>query len=81
MECALKQGKLSINVIDSGCGIAADKRDEIFSPFYTTKKEGTGLGLPIVKKIVEAHLGSIEVIENPHRGMTFRIEIPFEQKE
>lgn len=79
IECALKQDKLSISVIDSGCGIAADKKDEIFSPFYTTKKGGTGLGLPIVKKIVEAHLGYIEVLDNPDKGMTFRMELPISE--
>jgi signal transduction histidine kinase len=67
---------LLLEVIDCGCGIPMDKRLEIFSPFFTTKKEGTGLGLPIVKKIVEAHQGYIEVKDNPERGVTFRVEIP-----
>ncbi len=69
---------LFVDVIDHGCGIPADKKKEIFSPFYTTKKEGTGLGLPIVKKIVEAHRGSIEVLDNPDGGTTFRLVIPIE---
>jgi signal transduction histidine kinase len=67
---------LLLEVIDCGCGIPTDKRLEIFSPFFTTKKEGTGLGLPIVKKIVEAHQGYVEVEDNPERGVTFRVEIP-----
>ncbi len=67
---------LVLEVIDCGCGIPGDKRREIFSPFFTTKKEGTGLGLPIVKKIVEAHSGCIEVVDNPDVGVTFRVSIP-----
>ena len=76
INCNIKGKNLLTDVIDCGCGISADKRHEIFSPFYTTKKEGTGLGLPIVKKIVEAHHGHIEIIDNPDRGITFRVEIP-----
>lgn len=69
---------LLVDVIDHGCGIPADKKREIFSPFYTTKKEGTGLGLPIVRKIIEAHRGSIEVLDNIDKGTTFRLAIPIE---
>ena len=61
---------------DHGCGIPLDKKEEIFSPFFTTKKNGTGLGLPIAKKIVEAHGGYLEVLENSERGGTFRVLIP-----
>jgi PAS domain S-box-containing protein len=74
--CHTNGNNLLISVIDHGCGIPSDKRQEVFSPFYTSKKEGTGLGLPIVKKIVEAHHGHIEIRENPHKGTTFRVEIP-----
>ena len=76
IDCNMEGKNLLINVIDCGCGIPADKRQEIFSPFYTTKKEGTGLGLPIVKKIIEAHNGHIEIIDNPDEGITFRVKIP-----
>lgn len=69
---------LMVDVIDSGCGIPPDKRHEIFSPFYTTKKEGTGLGLPIVKKIVESHGGRIEILDNQEKGTIFRVVIPVE---
>jgi signal transduction histidine kinase len=52
--------------------------EKIFSPFFTTKSKGTGLGLPIVKKIIEAHRGILEVLENPVKGVTFRVVIPLE---
>lgn len=73
-----KRRRLIIDVSDCGCGIPVDKREEIFFPFFTTKKDGTGLGLPIAKKIVEAHQGYMEVLENPEKGVTFRVTIPIE---
>jgi PAS domain S-box-containing protein len=76
--CETKGENLLINVIDYGCGIPPDKRQEIFSPFYTSKKEGTGLGLAIVKKIIEAHQGHIEISDNPGKGITFRVKIPID---
>ncbi len=69
-------GGVAIEVSDRGKGIPKDKRSEILAPFFTTKKEGTGLGLPIVNKIVEAHAGRLEFVDNPDRGVTFRIVLP-----
>jgi two-component system sensor histidine kinase HydH len=76
-----KGAELFIDVSDRGCGIAFDKRGKIFSPFFTTKNEGTGLGLPITKKIVEAHQGRLEVFDNADRGVTFRVMIPIPAKQ
>ena len=67
---------LVVEVVDRGSGIASEIRKDIFLPFFTTRKEGTGLGLPIVKKIIEAHKGSLEVLDNPTKGATFRIRLP-----
>ncbi|MEW6220360.1 MAG: ATP-binding protein [Thermodesulfobacteriota bacterium] len=64
-------------VADEGCGIAADLRDKVFTPFYTTKKGGTGLGLGIARQIVEAHPGSSFSMESQEgQGTTFRIRLP-----
>jgi len=71
-----KGRKLVVDVADRGSGVPYDRREEMFSPFFTTKKEGTGLGLPIVKKIIEAHHGQIEILANSDRGITFRMVIP-----
>ncbi len=65
-----------VEIIDYGCGIPERKREEIFVPFFTTKQGGTGLGLPIAKKIVEAHSGYLEVLNNSPKGTTFRVIIP-----
>jgi signal transduction histidine kinase len=73
-----KGRKIIIDVCDRGYGIPVDKREEIFSPFFTTKKNGTGLGLPIAKKIVEAHKGYLEVREHREKGVIFRVIVPYE---
>jgi signal transduction histidine kinase len=67
---------LVVDVADRGSGIASEIKKDIFLPFFTTRKEGTGLGLPIVKKIIEAHKGSLEVLDNPAKGAIFRIRLP-----
>ncbi len=75
--CYQKKRRLIIEIKDEGSGVPTSKREEIFCPFFTTKEGGTGLGLPIAKKIIEAHHGFLEVIENSGKGVTFRVTIPF----
>ena len=69
---------LIVEVEDAGEGIPEEKIDQIIQPFVTSKKEGTGLGLPIVKKIVEAHGGVLEYAQQPDKGMIFRFVLPGE---
>ena len=69
-------GYAAIEVIDCGCGVPMEQRSEIFTPFFSTKKGGTGLGLPIVKKIDESHNGFLELLDNPEGGVTFRVLLP-----
>jgi signal transduction histidine kinase len=72
-----QKGKnLFLEVSDQGSGIPSHKRSEVFLPFFSTKKGGTGLGLTIVKKIVEAHRGRVEILDNPKKGTIFRIVLP-----
>jgi len=63
--------KIKISVKDNGPGIPADKVTQIFEPFYTTKEEGTGLGLYVTKQLVERNGGRIIVESSPGRGTTF----------
>ncbi|MGA2260559.1 MAG: ATP-binding protein [Acidobacteriota bacterium] len=70
---------LLIEVIDEGCGIAPESLDKIFTPFFTTKEEGTGLGLAVAYQIVSQHGGILRARNNPERGMTFSILLPREQ--
>ena len=65
-----------IHVIDTGPGIDEEKRDEIFKPYFTTKRGGSGLGLPTTRRIVEAHGGRLELVSEPGRGTDFAIVLP-----
>ena len=65
-------------VKDTGGGIPQDMLSRIFEPFYTTKSDGTGLGLTIVKKIIEQHQGRIEVRSKVGAYTQFRIVLPLE---
>jgi signal transduction histidine kinase len=61
---------------DTGPGVPADMREQIFNPFVSTKKTGVGLGLAIVSKIIDAHGGTIKLIDPPGRGACFRVTLP-----
>nr|WP_240806904.1 ATP-binding protein [Polyangium spumosum] len=65
-----------VDVDDDGPGISAEVRDVLFDPYVTTKRDGTGLGLTIVKKIVVDHGGTIEATSSPLGGARFRIRLP-----
>lgn len=65
-----------IEVGDCGGGLPPELKTQVFDPFFTTKKEGTGLGLAIAKKIVEAHKGSLELIDNFPTGIVLRVTLP-----
>ncbi len=69
----------TVRVRDNGCGIPADKVDRIFNPFFTTKEKGTGLGMAISRKIVEAHEGTIDVVSESGRGTEFLVTLPIPQ--
>jgi len=73
----LDDGKTArLEVIDTGCGIPPEEIDRIFAAYYSTKKGGTGLGLPITKKIVDAHGGRIGVASEVGKGSDFYIDLP-----
>lgn len=76
MESARRNGTLQITITDEGTGIPKDKLDKIWETFYTTKKEGTGLGLPIVKRIVEENNGEIHLESKKGRGTTVGLTLP-----
>jgi len=65
-----------VEVVDDGVGISSEDRDRIFLPFFTTKPSGTGLGMSIVKKIVDLHGGDIAIESAPGRGTRVRISLP-----
>ena len=71
-----KDRRLALTVDDTGAGISADKLDRIFDLYYTTKPQGSGIGLSIVYRIVQLHGGEIEVQSTEGRGTTFRLLLP-----
>jgi len=66
---------VAVEIEDTGGGIPANILRNIFNPFFTTRKQGTGLGLPIVHRIIEHHQGEIEV-QNTERGARFVLRLP-----
>ncbi|HEY1817310.1 MAG TPA: ATP-binding protein [Kofleriaceae bacterium] len=69
-------GRVVVEIGDTGTGIAADVLPRIFDAFFTTRIEGTGLGLPVVKEIVESYGGKLEVDSTLGIGTTFRFDLP-----
>ena len=68
--------RIAISITDQGVGIPEQIKEKIFTPFFTTRDGGTGLGLALVRKVVDAHRGAIFVANNSDRGSTFTIELP-----
>jgi two-component system NtrC family sensor kinase len=69
-------GMAAVRIRDNGCGIADDKIAKIFNPFYTSKTNGTGLGLGVAKKVIDSHRGTIEVHSKVGQGTEFVLAIP-----
>lgn len=69
-----------VSFIDTGHGISAEQIGRIFEPYYTTKNDGSGLGLMIVQRIVRDHGGTIEIDSDAGRGTTFRVKLPLREK-
>lgn len=76
-----KEGKnyLVVTIADTGCGMTAEEIDRIFSPEYTTKEKGLGLGIPLAAEIIRGHGGDIRVISRRGEGTTFEIILPKER--
>jgi signal transduction histidine kinase len=72
----MEDSNIQIVIQDNGCGIANENMDKIFCHFVTFKENGTGLGLPIVKSIIEEHLGTIIVDSEQNIGTTFTVKLP-----
>lgn len=75
------QNKINITIQDNGSGIKEKDLENIFEPFYTTKSDGTGLGLAVVRAVVHAHNGEIHVGNAEPNGTIFRIDIPVYESE
>ena len=78
LSTAIAEGRYEITVADTGCGIANDVLDRIFEPLFSTKGFGAGLGLPLVKRLVEQHGGAIRVATEVGVGTSFCVSLPTE---
>ncbi|MEE0871837.1 MAG: ATP-binding protein, partial [Bacteroidaceae bacterium] len=72
----MADGNIEISVRDYGHGILPEVMDSIFVPFFTTKPQGSGIGLSLCKQIVKQHRGRLQVKSSPGRGSTFTIVLP-----
>ena len=71
-----EDSRVVISISDTGVGLPADKMDQIFNAFFTTKPQGSGMGLAISRSIIESHGGRLWAADNPGRGATFNFTLP-----
>ena len=72
----LGHDRVALHVIDTGPGMAPEIVDKVFQPYFSTKRGGSGLGLPTTRRIIEEHGGSIRVHSEPGRGTDFEVQLP-----
>ncbi|MCX7636118.1 MAG: ATP-binding protein [Syntrophales bacterium] len=77
--CHRQGERLVIRVIDTGHGIPRQDRERIFDPYFTTKPQGTGLGLAVAARIMDAHGGELRVESEVGRGSTFIVSLPVQK--
>ena len=79
LETGLQGSELVITIRDNGMGISPNNLSHIFEPFFTTKSTGTGLGLSVVRGIIDEHGGQIKVESQPRQGTTIKVSLPVER--
>ncbi len=76
LDAEVTEKRIIVNVTDNGSGIEKEKIERIFIPFYSTKRDGTGIGLSLSKNIMKIHQGTISVSSTPHSDTTFALSFP-----
>ena len=76
IECSVREEDAEIRISDTGVGIPPELREKIFRLYYTTKPEGSGIGLAMTFRIVQLHDGSIDFTSEPGKGTTFVLHLP-----
>jgi two-component system sensor histidine kinase HydH len=76
VSASTDDGSVAISVQDTGTGIPDDVKEKLFKPLFTGKAKGTGLGLAVVKRIVDAHAGQVIVESEVGKGSTFTVKLP-----
>lgn len=72
----LPSASVHLTISDNGCGIPEELHERVFTPFYSTKAQGTGLGLSLVGRIIREHEGALHLDSAPGRGTTIHIFLP-----
>ncbi|HEX7860119.1 MAG TPA: ATP-binding protein [Verrucomicrobiae bacterium] len=80
IETGANSEAVFVSIRDTGSGIPEEKLNQLFQPFFTTKKKGSGLGLMIVQRIIREHGGRIDVESKPGKGTTFRVWLPLHER-
>ena len=81
LAAAPRDGAIEIRIVDTGAGLTPEECERLFTPYYTTKQHGTGLGLAVVQSIIADHHGTISVRTASGGGAEFVIELPAIPKE
>lgn len=81
IKTSYQHNELHLTVKDNGIGIEEERISNIFHPFHTTKKSGTGLGLSVSLGIAKKHGGSIDVISQLNKGSTFTLKLPVQSSQ
>ena len=76
IEVGYAEGRIAVRISDTGGGIEEELQETIFEPFFTTKSRGTGIGLPVVRRIARLYHGDVTIEETSTRGTTFRVTFP-----
>ncbi|RTE85663.1 HAMP domain-containing histidine kinase [Lysobacter sp. N42] len=76
VQCSASQTDVKLTISDQGCGIPQNVLHDIFTPFFTNKQHGTGLGLAVVKTVMNAHQGSVDVHSEEGKGTRFELCLP-----
>ncbi|VEB40882.1 Sensor protein fixL [Chromobacterium violaceum] len=76
LHTCVENGQWRVEVVDNGPGLAAGMQDNLFTPFYSTKPEGMGIGLNICRSIVEFHRGEFGAVSSPEGGCVFWFSLP-----
>ena len=76
LQTYTRDDRVMLDIIDTGEGMTAETQARMFDTFFSTKQDGSGLGLPTVRKIVEVHGGTIHCDSEPGRGTRFSIQLP-----
>ncbi|MEW9671594.1 ATP-binding protein [Ammoniphilus sp. 3BR4] len=77
MQANRKDDKVCIRIIDQGCGIPKDELSKIGNPFFTTKENGTGLGVMVSQRIIQNHEGHMRIESEVGKGTTVEVILPF----